>query len=60
MADQAKPDIGEAGGPFRAIIRVMEPLSIPDDKPLRDVLPGAWPTWGEFKAFMEAVNDRAR
>lgn len=51
------PDIGEVGAPFRSIIRMMAALNPPDDHPLRDVLPGSHPTWGEFKAFMEAINN---
>ena len=33
--------------------RVIAPLNIPDERPLRDMLPGVWPTWGEFKRLME-------
>jgi hypothetical protein len=55
---QDHTDIGEAGAPFRSIIRMMAALNLPDDRSLRDVLPGAHPTWGEFKAFMEAIDNR--
>lgn len=58
FTDPEPQDIGEAGGPFRSIIRMMASLNLPDDRPLRDVLPGAHPTWGEFKAFMAAVDNR--
>lgn len=42
--------------PFHRLIRMMEPLNIPDSRPLRDVLPGISPTWGEFRLFMSSIN----
>ncbi len=38
---------------FQRLERVIAPLNIPDERPLRDMLPGVWPTWGEFKRLME-------
>ena len=55
MSDPTK-DLAKAAEPFQRVLRVMASLDIADDTPLRKVIPGAWPTWGEFKRLMEALS----
>lgn len=50
----------EAHGTFQSLCRVLEalPTRLPDETPLRDVIPGVWPTVGDLRKLcgeMEAV-----
>jgi hypothetical protein len=49
-------NLHNAAEPFLRVLRMMERLPIPSSCPLREVIPGEWPTWGEFKRLMEAVS----
>lgn len=56
MSDRTKEDFYFASAPFRSLLGVMKPLNLDDERPLRDVLPGVWPTWGEFKVMMKSMG----
>ena len=58
-ANKMVPQTTDPADPFQRVIRLMAPLDIEDDRPLRSVLPGVWPTWGEFKRFMESLNAKS-
>ena len=49
-------EIAAAFDPLARVYRINEPLNIPDDSPLRMAIPGAWPTWGEFKRLYNAIS----
>lgn len=46
----------KAADPFVRVYRINLPISDgwPDDTPVRSIIPGVWPTWGELKALVEA------
>lgn len=50
----------EPAGKFRSVLAINEPLDIPDDTPLRDILPGAWPTMGDLRRLVEAWNKKPK
>ncbi len=49
-----------AADPFIRVVAIIDSLPpghLPSDEtPLRDVLPGVWPTLGELRAFVKAAN----
>ena len=64
IPELADPALGRAhmtsaapAEPFKRVLKVMEPLKLPDEMPLSGALPGVWPTWGEFKRFMESLEN---
>lgn len=53
----------KAAEPFKRVLAINHPwLNNSDDRPLRDFIPGVWPTWGEYKLLMTAISmiDEAR
>lgn len=49
----------EAVDPFIRAANILEPLGLSDDKPLRECLPGVWPTVGDLrKARTAALQSR--
>ena len=45
---------------FKALLRVLDalPNKLPDDRPLREVMPGAWPTVGDpFEDAREEMSN---
>jgi hypothetical protein len=42
--------------PFRRVVALNEPLDIPADANLRDVIPGVWPSWGQLKTLVEVCE----
>lgn len=53
---RTRRQLREAVDPFRRVTALMAPLSIDPDKPLHDVVPGLWPSWGELKALVAACE----
>ena len=53
-----RSDLDEAVQPFVSLYKLNEPLNLPDDKPLIEILPVIWPTWGELKRLYEALPKR--
>lgn len=49
-----------AGDPFRRVLGVIDALPSgvrpADGTPLRDVIPGTWPTLGELRALMRSID----
>ena len=43
---------------FERVLRLIEPLGVDDAKPLRDVIPGAWPSVGELRALLATSVDK--
>jgi hypothetical protein len=43
---------------FEALFRAIEALTIklPDDRPLREVMPGEWPTVGDLRELMKHLG----
>jgi|HubBroStandDraft_2_1064218.scaffolds.fasta_scaffold547213_1 hypothetical protein len=51
------PDrLEDALKPFLSLYRIQKPLNPPDEAPLRDYCPGAWPTMGDLKRLSESFN----
>lgn len=42
--------------PFERVASIIEPLNISDEKPLRDVIPGVWPTIGDLRRLLHAAR----
>lgn len=53
-----RTELDQAAQPFVALYKINQSLDIDDDKPLIDIMPGAWPTWGELKRLYEALPKR--
>lgn len=43
---------------FKALLQVLEalPNKLPDDKPLRDVMPGTWPSVGDLRELVKHLE----
>ena len=56
------PDLFEAGKPFVSVANIIDALPdshhVSDATPLRDVLPGVWPTVGELRKLRDALEYR--
>lgn len=50
-------DLLNACDPFARVAEIIDalPTRCPDDTPLADVIPGAWPTVGEARALRDAA-----
>ena len=48
-------EVARAADPFMRLVRMNAPLNLADDRPLRDILPGVWPTWGDLKELIDAI-----
>lgn len=49
-------EIRAAAKPFSGVLSMNEPLNLPDEMPLRDMLPGVWPTVGELRKLIAAIK----
>ena len=60
MADHVHPDDETPSASFKralALIDSLHPTFKPsDERPLREAMPGAWPTIGEFRSFMNSID----
>lgn len=47
---------------FKSLCRVIDALPdrIPDDRPLRDAMPGIWPTVGDLRKLCAELEKRKR
>lgn len=56
MTDHVDPHDETPSAPFRRVLSLIDGLperfKPSDDTPLREAMPGGWPTIGEFRAFM--------
>ncbi len=53
MADKKDPI-----DPFKRVLALMEPLDMPDSKPLHEVMPWVWPTMGDLRRLVEKYDAR--
>lgn len=42
---------------IEAIYRINAPLNLPDDKPVAECIPGAWPTMRELRVLVELADE---
>ena len=47
---------------FRSLLAILEalPNRLPDDTPLRDVMPGVWPTVGDLRQLIKERDALSR
>lgn len=45
---------------FRSLLGILEalPNRLSDDRPLREVMPGAWPTMGDLRRLISEIDKR--
>lgn len=61
MMQEAREPLLRAGDPFARVANIIDaepPAGInrfPDDTPLRNVIPGAWPTVGDLRKLRDAL-----
>jgi hypothetical protein len=50
--------VSKSIAPFESLLGVIDaiPLDMDDRRPLRDYMPGAWPTIGELRALVESLR----
>lgn len=53
--NELKALMADALDPFSRVAAIMEPLNLPDEKPLRDCAPGVWPTLGDCRNARTAL-----
>lgn len=53
--NELKVLMADALDPFSRVAAIMEPLNLPDEKPLRDCAPGVWPTLGDCRNARTAL-----
>lgn len=43
---------------FRRLLEVLDalPFKLPDERPLREVIPGAWPTVGDLRELIKQMD----
>jgi hypothetical protein len=46
----------KATDPFERIYLINQPLNPPDDRPVRDFVPGAWPDMGQLRQLLDAAD----
>lgn len=46
--------------PFKRLLAILEalPNKLPDDEPLRDVIPGLWPTVGDLRKLVNSSKSK--
>lgn len=47
----------DATDTFERVYLINAPLNLADDLPVRDAIPGAWPTLGDLRLLLEAANE---
>lgn len=54
----AERKLSLAESKFRALLGIIDALleHIPDDTPLRNILPGMWPTLGNLRELLDEVK----
>lgn len=60
MADHVDPHDETPSAPFRRVLSLIDSLSPrfkpSDETPLREAMPGGWPTIGEFRSFLNSIQ----
>jgi hypothetical protein len=57
MTAMNKVKVQKAAKPFKRIIDMLESLEISDGVPLRDAIPGLWPTVGDLRVLLREIGD---
>lgn len=52
-------EIDQAMSPFLSLFKILEPLGLDPEQPLRDFAPGLWPTWGDLTRLVGALADQS-
>lgn len=42
---------------FLRLYRMMQPLGLSDETPMRDFVPGVWPTYGDLRNLCDTERD---
>lgn len=53
-----RSDLDKAVQPFVSLFRIMEPLGLPDERPMSKFIPGIWPDYGDLRRLYEALPKR--
>lgn len=60
MADHVDPHDETPSAPFRRVLSLIDGLpptfKPSDETPLREAMPGGWPTIGEFRSFLNSIQ----